>query len=75
MVDLVECHSGSEYAERPTALHWGGRRLEVVEILSSWRIPDGKCFLVRTDDGQAFELIYNELEDAWSVSSVSCGMP
>jgi hypothetical protein len=70
VVDLVECHSGSEYAERPIAVRWGGERLEVVEIMARWRIPDGKVFLVRTDDGQAFELAYSELADTWSVTSV-----
>ncbi len=75
MTGLVECHSGSEYAERPIALTWGGQRLEVVEVMARWRIPEGKCFLVRTSDGQAFELVYHELEDAWSVTSVGFAGP
>jgi hypothetical protein len=67
MPDLVECHSGSEYGERPTALHWNGQRLEVAEVEARWRIPGGKKFRVRTSDGQVFELLYVELFDEWRI--------
>jgi len=64
---LVECRSDSEYAERPIALHWQEQRLEIVEILSRWRSPAGKCFRVRTVDNQIFELTYNETSDRWQI--------
>jgi hypothetical protein len=64
---LVECRSDSEYAERPIALHWQEQRLEIVEILSRWRSPAGKCFRVRTVDNQIFELTYNETTDRWQI--------
>ncbi len=32
-MDLVECRSDTEYADRPLALTWQGIRLEVAEIL------------------------------------------
>lgn len=67
MSDLVECHSGSEYAERPTALWWNGQRLEVAEVEARWRIPGGVKFRVRTTDGQVFELLYVELYDEWRI--------
>ena len=67
MPDLVECHSGYEYAERPTALTWQGRRLEVEAVEAEWRIPGGKKFRVRTADGQVFELLYAELYDEWRI--------
>jgi hypothetical protein len=69
MDQRVECHSGYEYGERPTALHWGGARLEVQEILSRWRDPQGKGFRVRTTDGQVFDLYYNLLSDVWRVDT------
>lgn len=65
--ELVECHSGYTYAERPIALHWQGERLLVQEIEARWRIPGGPCFRVRTEDGRAFELFYGELYDEWRV--------
>lgn len=67
MIELVECHSGYEYAERPTALWWQGQRLEVAEVEERWRIPGGKCFRVRTAEGLVFNLTYVELYDEWRV--------
>lgn len=67
MSDIVECHSGYEYAERPLAVHWQGERLEVKEILERWRVPGEKRFRVRTQDDQIFELCYHELDDLWRV--------
>jgi len=64
----VECHSGFAYAERPTALHWQGDRLEVEAIESRWRIPGGRCFRVRTTDQRVFELFYGELYDEWRIN-------
>jgi hypothetical protein len=66
-IDLVECHSDFEYAERPVALQWNGQRLEICEVLKSWRAPDEKGFRVRAVDGQLFELFYNELQDEWRI--------
>lgn len=66
--ELVECHSGYEYAERPIAIHWEGERLEVDVIEERWRIPGGKCFRIRVRDGRRFELFYGELYDEWRVN-------
>jgi hypothetical protein len=56
LTDTVECHSGSVYAERPTAFTWQGRRFIVDEILSRGRTPQLKWFRVRTTDDLVFEL-------------------
>jgi hypothetical protein len=68
--ELVECHSGYEYAERPIVLRWDDQRLEITEILTQWRIPGGKCFRVKTQDGQIFELFYGELYDEWRINLI-----
>jgi hypothetical protein len=70
MDELVECHSGYEYAERPVALKWEGARLEIKEIVKEWRIPGGHCFRVVTQDQRVFELFYGELYDEWRVNLV-----
>lgn len=67
MEELVECHSGYEYSERPLALWWQGERFLIAQILDQWRIPGGKCFRVRTEDGKIFELFYGELYDEWRI--------
>ena len=65
--DAVECRSDADYADRPLAVVWQGRRLEVAEILGSWRGPGEKGFRVKTTDGQAFELAYRLLPDEWHI--------
>jgi hypothetical protein len=69
-MDLVECRSDSEYAERPLALMWQGRRLEIAEILASWRGPNEKGFRIKTADGLAFDLAYREIPDEWHVQPI-----
>ncbi|HEX7974417.1 MAG TPA: hypothetical protein VF498_08420 [Anaerolineales bacterium] len=67
MTEQVECYSGSEYAERPAALYWQDRRLEVVRVLESRRTPQGKYFRVLADENLVFELFYFEDRDEWMV--------
>ncbi len=66
--ELVECHSGYAYADRPIAFQWEGDRLEIDEIEARWRIPGGLRFRVRVRDGRVFELFYGELYDEWRIS-------
>lgn len=66
-MEIVECHSEYEYAEKPLAFWWQGRRLEISQILDQWRVPGGKGFLVKTQDEQIFELFYGELFDEWRI--------
>ncbi len=69
-MDLVECRSDTEYADRPLALTWYGTRLEIAEILASWRGPGEKGFRVKTTDGRAFELAYREAPDEWNIQPI-----
>ena len=71
MDSTVECHSGSEYAERPLALRWEGERLTVETIEGEWSVPGGKRFRVRTEGGRRFELAYEERSDEWRVRPLS----
>lgn len=68
--ELVECHSGYEYAERPVALRWQDERLAIKQIEGEWRIPGGKRFQVQTVDDRIFELIYQEPDDEWFVKAL-----
>lgn len=65
--EIVECHSGYTYAERPTAIHWQDERLPIDEIEAQWRIPGGRKFRVQVSDGRRFELFYGELYDEWRI--------
>jgi hypothetical protein len=39
----------------------------IQNIVSRWRTPDGKRFLVLAENEKVFTLNYNELYDEWSV--------
>jgi len=68
MEPIVECYSGHTYAQEPRAFVWHGQRHVVQAVERTWRAPEGPHFLVRTKDGDFFELAYDEAEDEWSVS-------
>ena len=70
MADIVECHSGFVYAERPVALTWDGQRLEVDSVLAAWRTPGERRFRVRTHELRTFELAYREAEDEWQIQPI-----
>ena len=68
MGELVECHSGSTYADEPIALTWEGQRLEIVAISARWRSPQARHFRVRTSNEQEFELAYCEVDYRWQIT-------
>ena len=64
---IVECYSGHTYAQEPRAFIWQGRRHIVQKVERTWRTPEGPRFRVITDDGDSYELAYNEQADTWSL--------
>jgi len=62
---IVECYSGYTYAQEPRAFTWRGRRYVVQAVERTWRAPEGLHFLVSTEEGDSFELVYHEAEDMW----------
>jgi hypothetical protein len=66
-MEIVECLSDLEYADRPLSLTWQGYRYEIAEIFARWRGPGEKGFRVKTVNGLAFELTYLEFSDAWHI--------
>jgi len=63
----VECRSDGDYAGRPLAIHWQGRRETVKIVLASWRTPEGKSFRVVTQADNVLECIFSETKDEWTV--------
>lgn len=63
----VECYSGHTYAQEPRAFVWQGRRHVVQKVERAWRTPEGPHFQVVADDGDRYELAYNEQADTWSL--------
>ena len=70
MDELVECLSGFTYADKPVALTWEGRRLEIVVITAEWRTPDERHFRVRTTNGLDFELTFGEAVNEWQITQL-----
>lgn len=66
-LNTVECRSDSEYAERPLALTWHGTRMEIAEIIATWRGPGEKGFRIKTEGGAAFDLAYHAIADEWQI--------
>ena len=60
----VEAYAGGSYPERPTAVWWQDQRLEVEQVVRSWRTPDGLHFLVEIEKIGRVELIYH-YQDGW----------
>ncbi len=68
--DLVECHSGFRYGEKPVVVCWQGRRLTVSKVISNSHTPTGWCYRVEVEGGEVFDLEYLEFEDVWRVMLV-----
>ena len=65
--NIVECHSGHSYPQRPTAFTYQDERREVEKVLIGWRSPEGIHFRVLTTEGEDFELSYFLESDSWQV--------
>jgi hypothetical protein len=65
----VACYSGVTYGERPLAFTKDERKYFVKAVTNRWRLPEGKCFLVRTDEDLLFKLYYDETLDSWQIDS------
>ncbi len=49
---------------------WQGCRYEIAEILARWHGPGEKGFRVKTINGLAFEVTYQEISDDWHVQPI-----
>lgn len=68
-VVIVECYSGSRYAERPLAVHIDRQRLAVEHVERAWRTPAGPAFLVVVTGGQRLQLEFDERSDTWTATT------
>ena len=72
MSSVVHCRAEFAYPGSPTGFGWENRYLRVRTILTRWRTPHGKGFLVRTDGNSCFELFYSYLGREWQIQAASC---
>jgi hypothetical protein len=64
---IVECHSEWEYPQEPRAWMQAGRRQLVQRVLTEARFPEGKRFLVQTEEGELYMLVYHIEAGQWRV--------
>jgi hypothetical protein len=67
MVEIVECHSGFAYEDRPVAFIWDGQRQEILRVLTEWRSPEYKLFIVGTTGNLVFRLAYHLATERWEI--------
>jgi hypothetical protein len=49
----------------PRSLDWGGRRIDVVEMIDQWYGADYRYVKVKGSDGAIYMLRFNEIHDEW----------
>ncbi|MEJ2757029.1 MAG: hypothetical protein P8046_00980 [Anaerolineales bacterium] len=54
--DSIHFYAGSSGAQRPISFTAEGKEFAVDRVLAEWRTPEGKFFLVQTQDGEIFKL-------------------
>ena len=64
----VRCYSGTSYAERPLAFVWHGQEYSVEKILTTALTPEGKKFMVRTENSEIFLLEYFHEDNHWLIT-------
>ncbi len=64
----VECYAGHRGEETPRRLSFGGRTIEVIEVLDAWLAPDHRYFKVRGDDGAGYILRHDVVTAAWELT-------
>ena len=73
---LVTCHSGHNYADRPTSFVWNNERYEITKIEREWLESGEKHFIVQAikeetpQDEKRFEICYDTREDIWRLNEI-----
>jgi hypothetical protein len=62
----VEPHADNVTAA-PRSLDWGGRRIDIVEMIDQWYGPDHRYVKVKGSDGGIYILRFDEIHDAWAL--------
>ena len=62
----VRCYSGYLYAQEPRSFVWQGKEVGIKSVERAWQEPGQRLFRVVAEDGNLFELCYNEAADRWS---------
>jgi hypothetical protein len=64
----VECYAGHRGEAMPRRFSFGGRWVEVVDVLDAWLAPDHRYFKIRGDDGAAYILRNDVAAERWELT-------
>ena len=64
----VVCYAGHRGEETPRRLAFGGRIIEVIEVLDAWLAPDHRYFKVSGDDGACYILRNDVMTGRWELT-------
>jgi hypothetical protein len=54
-------------AAAPRSLDWGGRRIDIVEMIDRWYGPDYRYVRVKGSGGDIYILRFDEIRDEWAL--------
>ncbi len=66
----VEAWSSFDYAVEPLAFTLAGERRKIRAVERRWRTPGQIHFVVRSEQDEVLELIYDPVHDVWSWQSL-----
>jgi len=62
----VRCYSGYFYAEEPRSFIWQDEEFRIKAVHKAWVEPGKRLFKVLIENGELFELCYNQATDKWT---------
>ncbi len=65
----VECYAGYQGDETPRRFSFGGRQVEVIDVIDRWRTPDCRYFRIMGDDGGTYLLRYLNASGRWEIAT------
>ena len=64
----VECQAGHRGLQTPQRLTFGGRFVEITEVIDAWLAPERRYFKVRGDNGACY-ILRNDVSTArWQLT-------
>ncbi len=63
----VDCYAGYRGEETPRRLHFGGRTIDVIEVVDRWYGPAYRYFKLRGSDQGVYIVRHEERSGAWEL--------
>jgi hypothetical protein len=67
MADSVHCRADHNYPGRPIGFCVGEQDHQVHRVLKEWRSPEGKGYLIRTEENTVYVLFWRSAAQLWEI--------